>query len=669
MPQQLPTGGILLDAFPFDSNPNTITTVNGYARGDRSVDAWTMRSAFKQFFSDGVFGKPANAFQINKASSGLAVTIEPGQCIIRGGMGGIKDDEGPLTLTLDTSGAAAGNVCYGIMLRYDDNSDVRGIEIYAKKGTAGASPTPPEPDQTSANVFELRLGYVTVPNGATDLSNASVTNEKGLESCPYAAPFANIDLSDVVHDAQAQGDYAVQQLLDVLDQYRDVIDAAMDGTAATYLQQQITELREQLESNALDLTDEVDNTTIVYDNDGDVRNPTLLRINKLGISKDYLTIALQTELGILDTSGWNFDTYYSTAQGLSGEPQDQYIDNIPDGAVNTWTAAQLRKMVDLVSSTADSTLMNKLSSSTVQNWSATDCKQLLGIGQAAEAIFIGKIPQTNVNSWGFDNTYENLVATDTANRAALTAKIQKTTVAGWTGAQCSQIAQVADDAFKSTLAKAYPMDSATWAQLDAFMDLLNATQRKQMVGKEKAADGKTYIIVGTDKDPLADGSGNAHATFMCKSFYSTAKLSDYNGGVNLYQYAENSMYPALSADIRAVAKLVTKKFIENKSTKNHQVHCFEPAVKEVGCTTYNTGSPSHPVQSNIPTSVNDGTTYSWFSGSSSASRRSIYGAEWYTRSSYNNRTYAPFYIIASGGCDTAPYDSGTARGRIAMFCI
>ena len=261
MATTLGNGMVLMDSFPFDSSPNLVYTDEGYPRGDRSVDAWTMRSTFKQFFTNGVFGTPANALQIAKGDSGLTVTIQPGMCIIEGGMGGVSSKDGPLTLTLDTQ-AAQGNTPYGIMLRYDDNSDVRGLVFRVVKGTAGSNPVPPEPDQSTANVYELRLGYVVVPNGATDLSSATVHNEKGTSVCPYAAPFVPLDVSSIVADAQAGAVEALRSLLAYFEQYRDAIDAALDDSAVTYLQQQITELQEQIGNT--DLSDQVDNATIEY---------------------------------------------------------------------------------------------------------------------------------------------------------------------------------------------------------------------------------------------------------------------------------------------------------------------------------------------------------------------------------------------------------------------
>lgn len=343
----LPEGVTLVDAFPFDSNPNLITDVNGYLRGDRSVDAWTMRNVFRQFFSDGVFGNPANALQIAKASTGLAVTIQPGMFVIQGGMGGIKEDSGPLTLTLDT-GTAAGNVCYGIMLRYDDNPGMRGLGFRVVKGTASSNPQPPEPDQTSENVMEYRLGYVTVSNGSVDLSNATVTNEKGLSVCPYASPFDKIDVSGIVSDVKNGGVQALQNLLAYFDTYKDAIDAALSDEEATYLQQQINQISEQIGSG--DLSGQVDGASIIYDTKLPSHTSPVLQVNldKYGgaastdtaqsIAGDLATIAYQfhrTELDGLDLDSivtFEFPNDVTSYEGNYDSGQKRYYANQGSGA-------------------------------------------------------------------------------------------------------------------------------------------------------------------------------------------------------------------------------------------------------------------------------------------------------------------------------------------------
>lgn len=247
-----------MESFPFDSKADGYDA-DGYPVYDRAVGASMLRSTFAKFFTNGVFPSPGNALQIGKGTSGLTVTIQPGIAIIDGAMGGVEGDD-PITLTLDTS-SPQGNVCYGIMLRYDNTDERRSLYFNVVRGDAAAEPSPPAPDQSSPEVFELRLGYAVLQSNATDMSAATVVNEKGLEVCPYAAPFMEVDLSQVVSDAKNQAseilaDYTkaikddmrlfndnvredLQELADYIERNKDFVDSALDDTTAGYLQEQI----------------------------------------------------------------------------------------------------------------------------------------------------------------------------------------------------------------------------------------------------------------------------------------------------------------------------------------------------------------------------------------------------------------------------------------------
>lgn len=153
-----------VESFPFDSKADGYDA-DGYPVYDRAVGAAMLRSVFEKYFSDGVFGEPADALQIKKAATGLAVTINPGIFIINGAMGGWRTSSDPATITL-TQSAPQGNTAYGIMLRYDENDTEgtgRSLSVRVVAGDAASSPQPPAPDQTSPGVMEYRLGYVVVP--------------------------------------------------------------------------------------------------------------------------------------------------------------------------------------------------------------------------------------------------------------------------------------------------------------------------------------------------------------------------------------------------------------------------------------------------------------------------------------------------------------------------
>lgn len=258
------TNMVRLESFPFDSKADDYDA-NGYPVYDRAVGASVLRDVFAKFFTNGIFPSPGTALQIGKADTGLAVTIQPGIGIINGAMGGVEGDA--ITVQLDTA-APQGNVAYGIMLRYDNTdsfTDSRSLLINVVRSDAATTPTPPDPDTASPDVYELRLGYVVVPSGATDMSAASVTNEKGSDRCPYAAPFVDIDLSEIYTDAnnkmveetskfEALVEQETGELQSAVDDNMAFIQASIDGTMAGHLQNQIDAIQVDPMTN-LDIDD------------------------------------------------------------------------------------------------------------------------------------------------------------------------------------------------------------------------------------------------------------------------------------------------------------------------------------------------------------------------------------------------------------------------------
>lgn len=395
-----------VESFPFDSRSDGYDA-DGYPVYDRAVGASMLRSTFAKFFTDGVFPSPGNTLQISKGE-GLTVTIQPGIFIIRGAMGGYLTDAH--SLTLDTA-APQGNVCYGIMLRYDETEQHRSCYLRVVRGDAASSPQPPAPDQSTPGVMEYRLGYVTVPTGATDLTSATVTNEKGLAVCPYAAPFEEIDMSEVTADARASANEAMTQLLAYFEQQKGAIDSALDDTAVTYLQQQITALQQELADFDVDLGSEVDDFSIEYASDNYPTTPMKLRVKDGGIVKDSLSQWLQIELGIADTESWDYDDFKSMAQASQGDEtlQTSLMSYLDQGIVTSWTDDQIVEFAGLLVESCQTTFVGYISNARAQQISATDFAALYNeVGTSAQSALKGKVSLMSY-PWGDMNAMHNLL--------------------------------------------------------------------------------------------------------------------------------------------------------------------------------------------------------------------------------------------------------------------
>lgn len=535
-----------VESFPFDSRADGYDA-DGYPVYDRAVGATLLRSTFAKFFSDGVFPSPGTALQISK-SSGLTVTIDPGVFIINGAMGGYLTDAH--SVTLDTA-APQGNVSYGIMLRYDENEQYRSCYIRVVRGDAAGTPQPPAPDQSTPGVMEYRLGHVTVPSGATDLSGATVTNEKGLAVCPYAAPFEKIDMSIVTADARAAAAEALNQLAAYIETNKGLVESALDETTAGYLQQQINALSSQI--SEIDLADSVDNETIEYTNDS-TSTEDKLRVMKGGISKENLSTQLQIDLGIIDTGSMDFDEIYDLLDGSSSDSQETLIDLLSADTINAWTDQQIIQTMGILEPTPQNTFAGKLTTSKVSGMSTNDLIQLLD-------------------------------AADGSAKETVESKITASEYGSWTASDIVTIYPHTTTGFQKTVNSSINMANYSWSDLSAIAAASDATAAAKFVGKTKAtsvsetADTKndwvnntsvTMRCVASRVDNLTSG-GKAQLTFISddnvirsadgSTFFDKISKNTVRNGCPWslwHQTFEDVMAAIVPSDIAAAAKPVKK---------------------------------------------------------------------------------------------------------------
>lgn len=394
------TGSLRVESFPFDSKADGYDA-DGYPVYDRAVGALTLRTVFRQFFTDGVFGTPADALQISKGDGGLKVNVAPGVFIIRGAMARVGDGDEPVTLTLSDT-PPQGNVAYGIMLHYDENDTAsigRSLSLVVVAGEASSSPQPPAPDQSTPGIYEYRLGYVTVLSGATDLSTAVVTNEKGTGTCPYAAPFDEIDLSEIVEDARNQAQEVTDAFLVYAQQYYDLVASAIDDTTAGYLMEMI---------NNISAASFVDNVTLNLNEEAKAQIKSRAVKDDLiaiyGVHSEHMDNYLRQLLGILDPSSWDFQQTYDYVSELDTvADQQQFItENMTSDMISDWTASQIVQFATMLKgSSAASAFVGIIQISSVA-WAdlATIINGIYEEYPSSLSALVGKTKSATVGSFG-----------------------------------------------------------------------------------------------------------------------------------------------------------------------------------------------------------------------------------------------------------------------------
>lgn len=138
--------------------------------GDRKYNAWWFAKYFATFIGNGVFPNPSSNLQV-AAYQNMKVVVKPGSGWIDGYF--IYSD-GDHVLSLD--------VADGVLKRIDRvvmrlNHLTRKIEIVVKKGTFASSPIAPSL-QRDADAYELALADVSINNGATQITQANITDQR-----------------------------------------------------------------------------------------------------------------------------------------------------------------------------------------------------------------------------------------------------------------------------------------------------------------------------------------------------------------------------------------------------------------------------------------------------------------------------------------------------------
>lgn len=141
--------------------------------GDRLYNADDISNYFLKLISNGVFATPADAMQV-QAGSGMTVGVSAGWGFINCKW---LNNDAAYNLTLDAADIVLNRIDRIVMRLNADNS-LRNMELAISKGTPAATPTAPTLTRVSGGVWELSLAQIYVAAGATEITQANITDER-----------------------------------------------------------------------------------------------------------------------------------------------------------------------------------------------------------------------------------------------------------------------------------------------------------------------------------------------------------------------------------------------------------------------------------------------------------------------------------------------------------
>lgn len=205
-------------------------------QGDRAVSDDDLRKIIRSIWSNGVTAVNPDGSDLQvQAAYGMTVKVMPGGCII-GGAIGREDNIRPITI--DDAHPTLKRIDR-IVARFDLSESQRNIEIYKKVGTPSTTPVAQELVR-QPNFYEIALADVYVDAGVSGITNNAVLDQRGNnELCGYVMPAfpMSFDLSEIST------------------RWQELLQSAVEGTAAGNLQNAINKLRRDIQTADMNVID------------------------------------------------------------------------------------------------------------------------------------------------------------------------------------------------------------------------------------------------------------------------------------------------------------------------------------------------------------------------------------------------------------------------------
>lgn len=165
---------------------DTKTAINGgffsAVNSDRTYSADDMTRPYKRLVSNGVFatakGTASTDFFV-RASSGMSVIVSEGE--------GIFGDKWAYCADTAFTVPANSNIVPridSVIVQTDTRQSGRVVNLVYRTGTAASSPVPPAIN-TLSTVKEYRLANIRVNAGASNITQANITDMRGSAACPW----------------------------------------------------------------------------------------------------------------------------------------------------------------------------------------------------------------------------------------------------------------------------------------------------------------------------------------------------------------------------------------------------------------------------------------------------------------------------------------------------
>lgn len=222
-----------------------MTVTSGFfnsQNGDRKYNAEEMAQLFDGLINDGVYETIYNKFAIT-ANEGMTITVDTGR--------GWFDhtwilNDSILLLTVEPAELLFDRID-AVVIDVDHTDSVRIDQIKMVKGTPSATPQNPTLLNEDKHK-QFPLGYISVKVGATEITQADITNMVGTSACPFVTGVVSVmDIDMLIRQWGAQWNKwynsNTNQFAFDFNNWFSQLQVLLDGDVAANLAGEILELK------------------------------------------------------------------------------------------------------------------------------------------------------------------------------------------------------------------------------------------------------------------------------------------------------------------------------------------------------------------------------------------------------------------------------------------
>lgn len=205
---------------------------------DRAISSVPLKNLIAKLFSNGVLPNPSTNLQVVTGSEGMSVIVHAGFCIINGGL---KLEDEDKTLVVQASDSTHPRIDT-VVMRWNDNDEVRACDLYVVEGTPSANPVRPNLTRTES-IYELGLADIYITAGSTSIDSFRITDTRlDTNRCGYISSISEFDTSTLYAQIQSDLDnFQENEQADFLAWFEEMRDQLSEDAAGN-LQNEIDEV-------------------------------------------------------------------------------------------------------------------------------------------------------------------------------------------------------------------------------------------------------------------------------------------------------------------------------------------------------------------------------------------------------------------------------------------